>query len=258
MPRIFDNIDLHLLPALTQTLSVSQRADFCVGYFNLRGWKQLDRYVQQWPGGEDHCCRLMVGMQRTPQEELRQAFALGATDEGIDQPQAVRLKRKLAEEFRRQLMLGAPTNEDEVKEVLERARASLRAGAEAAEAAERVKRQEAEKRISLLELTLETEHFRQINRIQKIAATVGIWSARIILLLTYVLVAVGVYATFPTPFPALPGELWKFTVPILLLVIGIFSIMNLVHGIAIISYVRRLASWMSRKVEHLLRRMLMP
>lgn len=73
----------------------------------------MDRYVQQWPGGDDHCCRLMVGMQRAPQEELRQAFALSVTDEGIDQPKAVRLKRKLAEEFRRQLMLGAPTNEDE-------------------------------------------------------------------------------------------------------------------------------------------------
>ena len=32
MPRIFDNIDAGLLPALRDTLAVSARGDFCVGY----------------------------------------------------------------------------------------------------------------------------------------------------------------------------------------------------------------------------------
>ncbi len=64
MPRIFDNIEQSLLPALQQTIEVADRADFCVGYFNLHGWKQLDSYIEKWSGGEGHCCRLLVGMHR--------------------------------------------------------------------------------------------------------------------------------------------------------------------------------------------------
>ena len=73
MPRIFDNIDQQLLPTLQQTIEVSNRSDFCVGYFNLRGWKQLDSYIERWFGGEGKCCRLLIGMQPLPQDELRMA-----------------------------------------------------------------------------------------------------------------------------------------------------------------------------------------
>lgn len=113
MPRIFDNIEAELLPALRETISLSDRADFCVGYFNLRGWKALDSYIEHWSGGDGHCCRLLVGMQRMPQEEIHALFGLMKNGGEIDQPTVVRLKKELVERFREQLTVGAPTNEDE-------------------------------------------------------------------------------------------------------------------------------------------------
>ncbi len=114
MPRIFDNLasDTSLLPALRGTLDLSSRADFCVGYFNLRGWGGLAPYVDDW-NNDDGPCRVLIGMQRLPHEGLRDALSLVDRPSGMDNQTAHRLRVQLAEQLRQQLTIGAPTNADE-------------------------------------------------------------------------------------------------------------------------------------------------
>ncbi len=125
MPRIFDNINEKLLPTLKQSLQGAKRADFCVGYFNLRGWRLIDREIESFVGGEGACCRLLVGMQKLPKDELHSAIALGTANKNIDRGEALRLKKQIAQEFRQQLMIGTPNNADEIglKQLKERLKA---------------------------------------------------------------------------------------------------------------------------------------
>ena len=113
MPRIFDNIELSLLPALRETIKLSYRADFCVGYFNLRGWRNIGDLIQAYVGNQGACCRLLVGMQKLPADELNASFSLIFHHRGIDNSAIIRLKKRMAEEFRQQLTIGAPNDIDE-------------------------------------------------------------------------------------------------------------------------------------------------
>ncbi len=92
-------------------MAISQKADFCIGYFNLRGWKQLDKFVEPWPGTTEGRCRLLVGMHRPPEKDLR--AVLSGDFDGIDNQGAAALRKEMAQEFRDQLLVGAPTNDDE-------------------------------------------------------------------------------------------------------------------------------------------------
>src|SRR6266403_3655871 len=58
-------------------------------------------------------CRLLVGMQRLPQEDLPKLFADSADEDRVDNKTVARLKRQAAIEFRRQLTIGIPTARDE-------------------------------------------------------------------------------------------------------------------------------------------------
>ncbi len=112
MPKIFDNIENHLVDGLKKTLEVSYKSDFCVGYFNLRGWKNLSQYVDGYFGTEESCCRLLIGMQR-PSEDILKEFLSKKEVDLMDAGTASAMKKRLASEFREQLMFGIPTSGDE-------------------------------------------------------------------------------------------------------------------------------------------------
>lgn len=121
MPNVFDNIDNPFLEndsgnGLKDALKVSLRGEFCVGYFNLRGWRSIDAVVNGWelPTGEDGPppCRLLVGMQRLPQEQLR-SWLSGTPERTPDLSQLAKMRKDAAREFRKQLTVGHPTDADE-------------------------------------------------------------------------------------------------------------------------------------------------
>lgn len=126
MPRIFDNIDQDLLSALRATLSISSRADFCVGYLNLRGWQSIDDLIQSWDPAAGRTCRVLVGMQRPPQDDIRELYRAADNEGLIDNATASRLKSQFATHLREQITIGIPSGKDEAG--LRRFARQLRAG----------------------------------------------------------------------------------------------------------------------------------
>lgn len=114
MPRIIDNIKLHLRPTLKETLEHSAFLDTCVGYFNLRGWSALCEDVDALSGdGDRPAVRLLVGMQDSPESKLRDQLRIIRRQTTIDNATAARLRQAAAQGFREQLTWGIPSSDDE-------------------------------------------------------------------------------------------------------------------------------------------------
>jgi len=133
MARIYDNIDTNFtegLQGIISNLGV-KRVDFCVGYFNLRGWDlvvdQIDSlsgdYVYENDKRMFRICRLLIGMHRPTEELIRQLYT--ETDRP-DSNYVAQCKLEIARDFRRQLLLGLPSKKDEF--TLRRLSAQLKDG----------------------------------------------------------------------------------------------------------------------------------
>jgi superfamily II DNA or RNA helicase len=126
MPTIFDNVKLKLSDELRCVIDRADGTDFCVGYFNLRGWGQLGDLVDDFAGTENSCCRVLVGMYRPPEDEMREAYRAVREERPIDPPTLKRLVREASEGFKRQIEFGVPT--DDAERSLRQLAAQLRAG----------------------------------------------------------------------------------------------------------------------------------
>ena len=82
-------------------------------YFNLRGWRQIDRYINDWSGIDGNACRLLVGMHQSPDRSIREKLSAVHREDSIDNAKVIELKKELAADFRTQLSLGVPNNDDE-------------------------------------------------------------------------------------------------------------------------------------------------
>ncbi len=126
MARIYDNIDINFNEGLNNILKDKnvRRVDFCVGYFNLRGWNLVEQQIDELPGDyveeldqrgqyteKKRYCRLLIGMHRPDKELVRALYSRKTNRADADYVQ--KSLRKIAEEFRNQLLLGRPTEEAE-------------------------------------------------------------------------------------------------------------------------------------------------
>ena len=120
MARIYDNIETKFAEGLQGIITNVgvKRVDFCVGYFNLRGWnlvvEQIDTLTGDYIYENDkrifRKCRLLIGMHRPAEELIRQLY----TEQVLPDANYVsQCKLEIARDFKRQLQLGLPTKQDE-------------------------------------------------------------------------------------------------------------------------------------------------
>jgi superfamily II DNA or RNA helicase len=116
MPRILDNQELLLAPALRETLQQAVALDACVGYLNLRGWGQIAGAVDDLAAPASRPpARVLVGMAARPEQLMRRAYRIRRDDDDdrITNKDAVRLRDEAIREFREQLGVGAPSDAQE-------------------------------------------------------------------------------------------------------------------------------------------------
>lgn len=116
MTTIFDNIEQFLGEQIIKSFQASERIDAAVGYFNLRGWRDLSEELDTRDPNPDGTpvARIIVGMSAPTSHDAvlddLQREVTGDEDEDVslDGPAAKQRRRAAMDKFREQLMRGLP------------------------------------------------------------------------------------------------------------------------------------------------------
>ena len=102
------------------------RLDAAIGYFNLRGWRELADAVDDMPQTEGSPkARILIGMASDPHDELRRELT-GRGDGTLDNATRNTMRQQARDVLREQLTIGLPTAADE--RALRRLRAQMDCG----------------------------------------------------------------------------------------------------------------------------------
>ena len=129
MAEIYDNIEKKFLDGLKGIIhneyGIVKRVDFCVGYFNLRGWRHIVDEIEQLPGDDirepddrgkqvlyHRTCRILIGMYKSPKDLIHEEFS--TYTKKVDNEYTAECIYTIARDFRNQLCIGVPTKETEM------------------------------------------------------------------------------------------------------------------------------------------------
>lgn len=136
MAEIYDNIEAKFLDGLKGIIQnkhkIVQRVDFCVGYFNLRGWRHIADEIDALEGDDvreedtsgrlnthHRVCRLLIGMYKSPKDLIAEEFASYETKNPdgsykVGRDYREECKYQITEDFCKQLEIGVPASDAKI------------------------------------------------------------------------------------------------------------------------------------------------
>jgi hypothetical protein len=139
--------------------------------------------------------------------------------------------------------------EGTVQEVLERARAEVRAEAEEACQEERNRRLEAEQTLTQSQTKFNAREVERNKKIKSFSVKIGRSLAIAIYVLSMMVIGFAIYISYPFTQPDFPPITTNIILPAILIILFVFSLCNLAFGLTMRTLIRKLEVRISKRFE---------